>query len=57
MTEGSTGSGTTTKPSPIILRDAFIPPSFDELDAVAVDSKGDSKLLSPDHLESVRENG
>ena len=55
-TEGSS-PGSEVKTKPIILRDAFIPPSFDELDAVAVDSKGDPKLLHKDHLSSIREKG
>ncbi|KAK8396821.1 hypothetical protein O3P69_005057 [Scylla paramamosain] len=42
---------------PLILRDAFVTPSFDELDAVAVDSKGDPRRLSNHHLHSIREKG
>lgn len=32
-------------------------PSFDELDAVAVDGKGDPKRLSGKQLEYIRERG
>ncbi|KAK7072696.1 hypothetical protein SK128_010141, partial [Halocaridina rubra] len=42
---------------PLILRDVFVTPSFDELDAVAVDSKGDPRRLSNSHLHSIREKG
>ena len=39
------------------LRDLFVAPSFDELDAVAVDSKGEPKRLTNKQLESIRERG
>lgn len=39
------------------LRDLFIAPSFDELDAVAVDGKGDPKKLTGKQLEYIRERG
>lgn len=39
------------------LRDLFVAPSFDELDAVAVDGKGDPKRLSGKQLEYIRERG
>ncbi|CAG5093782.1 Protein of unknown function [Cotesia congregata] len=39
------------------LRDLFIAPSFDELDAVAVDSKGEPRRLTNKQLESIRERG
>ncbi|XP_044734371.1 uncharacterized protein LOC123296783 isoform X2 [Chrysoperla carnea] len=39
------------------LRDLFVAPSFDELDAVAVDSKGEPRRLSGKQLESCRERG
>ena len=42
---------------PLVLRDAFVTPSFDELDAVAVDSKGDPKSLHHQHLRTIREHG
>ncbi|XP_050419885.1 uncharacterized protein LOC126832893 isoform X2 [Adelges cooleyi] len=41
----------------INCRDLFIPPSFDELDAVAVNSKGETKHLNNKQLESLREQG
>ncbi|XP_050538538.1 uncharacterized protein LOC126903976 isoform X2 [Daktulosphaira vitifoliae] len=41
----------------INCRDLFIPPSFDELDAVAVNNKGDIKHLNSKQLESLRERG
>ncbi|XP_018011416.1 uncharacterized protein LOC108668684 [Hyalella azteca] len=49
--------GTKNSTKPLILRDAFVPPSFDELDAVAVDSKGDPKQLDATHLSSIRKTG
>lgn len=39
------------------LRDLFVAPSFDELDAVAVDSKGEPHRLNSKQLESIRERG
>ncbi|XP_058795012.1 uncharacterized protein LOC131666391 isoform X2 [Phymastichus coffea] len=39
------------------LRDMFVAPSFDELDAVAVDAKGEPRRLTSKQLESIRERG
>ncbi|XP_017770930.1 PREDICTED: uncharacterized protein LOC108558515 isoform X2 [Nicrophorus vespilloides] len=39
------------------LRDLFVTPSFDELDAVAVDSKGETRKLTGKQLEYIRERG
>ncbi|KAK3915172.1 E3 ubiquitin-protein ligase TRIP12 [Frankliniella fusca] len=39
------------------LRDLFVAPSFDELDAVAVDNKGEPHRLNSKQLESIRERG
>ncbi|XP_066250387.1 uncharacterized protein [Euwallacea similis] len=39
------------------LRDLFIAPSFDELDAVAVDANGEPRKLSGKQLEYIRERG
>lgn len=39
------------------LRDMFVAPSFDELDAVAVDGKGEPRRLTSKQLESIRERG
>jgi hypothetical protein len=39
------------------MRDLFLAPSFDELDAVAVDSKGEPRRLSNKQLESISERG
>lgn len=39
------------------LRDLFVAPSFDELDAVAVDNKGEPHRLNHKQLESIRERG
>jgi len=40
-----------------IVRDLFITPSFDELDAVAMDTKGEPRRLNTKHLESIQERG
>lgn len=39
------------------MRDLFVAPSFDELDAVAVDCKGEPRKLTGKQLESIRERG
>lgn len=39
------------------VRDLFIAPSFDELDLVAVDGKGEPRKLTGKQLESIRERG
>lgn len=39
------------------LRDLFVAPSFDELDAVAVDYKGEPRKLTGKQLEYIRERG
>jgi hypothetical protein len=39
------------------LKDLFVAPNFDELDAVAVDSKGEPRRLTNKQLESIRERG
>ncbi|XP_022916271.2 uncharacterized protein [Onthophagus taurus] len=39
------------------LRDLFVAPSFDELDAVAVDGKGEPRKLTGKQLEYIRERG
>lgn len=39
------------------MRDLFIAPSFDELDAVAVNSKGEQRRLSGKQLTAVQERG
>lgn len=39
------------------LRDLFIAPSFDELDAVATDSSGEPKKLTGKQLEHIQEKG
>ncbi|KAJ4443209.1 hypothetical protein ANN_04876 [Periplaneta americana] len=39
------------------MRDLFLAPSFDELDAVAVDAKGEPRRLNNKQLESIRERG
>lgn len=41
----------------LYLRDLFVAPSFDELDAVAVDCKGEPRKLTGKQLESIRERG
>ncbi|XP_063709490.1 uncharacterized protein LOC134837994 isoform X3 [Culicoides brevitarsis] len=45
------------KPRPINLRDLFIAPPFDELDAVATDGTGEPRRLTNSQLRAVREKG
>lgn len=45
------------KTRPINLRDLFIAPPFDELDAVAADGSGEPRLLTNAQLRSLRERG
>lgn len=42
---------------PINLRDLFISPPFDELDAVAMDGSGEPRRLTNTQLKSLRERG
>lgn len=52
------GSGTVSRrPRPINLRDLFIAPPFDELDAVATDGTGEPRRLTGSQLRSIREKG
>lgn len=39
------------------LRDLFIAPPFDELDAVAADGTGEPRRLTNSQLRSIRERG
>lgn len=50
-------ASTNRKSRPINLRDLFIAPPFDELDAVAADGSGEPRLLSSAQLRSLRERG
>lgn len=45
------------RPKRLNLQDLFLAPSFDELDAVAVDSKGEPRRLGHKQLECIRERG
>ncbi|XP_069968935.1 uncharacterized protein [Bactrocera oleae] len=45
------------KTRPINLRDLFIAPPFDELDAVASDGSGEPRRLTNSQLKSLRESG
>lgn len=50
-------ASTNRKSRPINLRDLFIAPPFDELDAVAADGTGEPRLLNNTQLRSLRERG
>ncbi|XP_058821698.1 uncharacterized protein LOC131683602 isoform X2 [Topomyia yanbarensis] len=50
-------AGINRKSRPINLRDLFIAPPFDELDAVAADGTGEPRLLNNSQLRSLRERG
>ncbi|XP_053697381.1 uncharacterized protein LOC128744410 [Sabethes cyaneus] len=52
-----TTTGVNRKTRPINLRDLFIAPPFDELDAVAADGTGEPRLLNTAQLRSLRERG
>ncbi|XP_046394390.1 uncharacterized protein LOC124162073 isoform X1 [Ischnura elegans] len=52
MGPSSGGSG-----RPLNMRDLFLAPSFDELDAVAADPKGEPRRLTDKQLEIIRERG
>lgn len=49
--------GTNRKQKAINLRDLFIMPPFDELDAVAADNSGEPRRLTNSQLKSLRERG
>lgn len=60
ITGGGEGCCTLARRSqhrPNSLRELFVAPSFDELDAVAVDSSGEPRRLTGKQLESLRERG
>ena len=46
-----------TRKKTINIRDLFIEPNFNELEAVATDSKGAPKKLNHSQLESLRSSG
>lgn len=50
-------TGTNRKNRAINLRDLFILPPFDELDAVAADGNGEPRRLTNNQLRSLRERG
>lgn len=49
--------GTNRKSRGINLRDLFIMPPFDELDAVAADNNGEPRRLTNSQLKSLKERG
>uniref|UniRef100_A0A1B0D2Y3 Uncharacterized protein n=1 Tax=Phlebotomus papatasi TaxID=29031 RepID=A0A1B0D2Y3_PHLPP len=53
----STSSNGNRKSRPINLRDLFVAPPFDELDAVAADGNGEPRRLTNNQLRSLRERG
>ncbi|XP_058129825.1 uncharacterized protein LOC131272187 isoform X2 [Anopheles coustani] len=57
MQNSLVGSSGSRKTRPINLRDLFIAPPFDELDAVAADGTGEPRLLTNAQLRSLRERG
>ncbi|KAK9508814.1 hypothetical protein O3M35_006279 [Rhynocoris fuscipes] len=59
---GSGGEGSSTLARrcgsrPASLRDLFVTPSFDELDAVAIDTSGEPRRLTAKQLEALKEKG
>ncbi|KAF6199354.1 hypothetical protein GE061_007380 [Apolygus lucorum] len=55
--EGSSTLGRRCGSRPSSLRDLFVTPSFDELDAVAMDTTGEPRRLTAKQLEALRERG
>ncbi|SPP84378.1 uncharacterized protein LOC117586652 isoform X1 [Drosophila guanche] len=53
----ATNSVSSRKARPINLRDLFIAPPFDELDAVASDGSGEPRRLTSAQLKTLRETG
>ncbi|XP_059610904.1 uncharacterized protein LOC132257878 isoform X1 [Phlebotomus argentipes] len=53
----SASSNGNRKSRPINLRDLFVAPPFDELDAVAADGSGEPRRLTNNQLKSLRERG
>lgn len=53
----SSNGNTSRKYRPVNLRDLFVAPPFDELDAVATDGSGDPRRLTNNQLKSLRERG
>lgn len=47
----------TQRPKRLNFQDLFMAPSFDELDAVAVDTKGEPRRLTHKQLECIKERG
>ncbi|XP_055923588.1 uncharacterized protein LOC129954019 isoform X2 [Eupeodes corollae] len=56
-TQATGNQVTNRKKSPINLRDLFISPPFDELDAVASDGTGEPRRLTNSQLKALRERG
>lgn len=56
-TVNASNVGTNRKSKAMNLRDLFIMPPFDELDAVAADSSGEPRRLTNSQLKSLRERG
>ncbi|XP_036323621.1 uncharacterized protein LOC118737306 isoform X1 [Rhagoletis pomonella] len=54
---GTNSVSNRNKTRPINLRDLFIAPPFDELDAVASDGSGEPRRLTNSQLKSLRESG
>uniref|UniRef100_T1H7N8 Uncharacterized protein n=1 Tax=Rhodnius prolixus TaxID=13249 RepID=T1H7N8_RHOPR len=55
--EGSSTLARRCGSRPASLRDLFVTPSFDELDAVAIDTSGEPRRLTAKQLEALRERG
>lgn len=53
----SNGDAVNRKYRSLNLRDLFVAPPFNELDAVAMDGSGEPKRLTNTQLKSIRERG
>ena len=57
MMQNDANLGSGSKKKPIGIKDLFTAPNFNELEAVATDSKGKPKKLSHEQIESIHRSG
>ncbi|XP_055949382.1 uncharacterized protein LOC129983778 [Argiope bruennichi] len=57
LTVITTESDGNKKSKPLIVRDLFVAPTFEELNIVSLDAKGDPQPLTKKQLQNVKENG
>ncbi|GIX77959.1 uncharacterized protein CEXT_493501 [Caerostris extrusa] len=57
LTVITTESDGNKKSKPLVVRDLFVAPTFEELNIVSLDAKGDPQPLTKKQQQSVKENG